>query len=221
MAALGEYVTFLDSDDEFLPEKLKKQIDTFKSDNRTNPKLGAVFTGAVIFDDALGRTVGQRGMMAQSILVRKECFEHVGLYDEDLPASTQWDMQLRLASKFEFGFDETPLCVIHQHDGARVWNPDNRSKALSILIGKHRDYFARHRGLGAGLAMAIGAEYLRQGRKTEARREFFRSIRLYPYWPTGHIYLLQSFLGTRVFFATQAVKERITRVYRSWLGGLG
>src|SRR4030066_2069221 len=54
--AAGEYIALLDSDDEWLPEKLEKQLQVFKESR--DEKLGLVYCGVVLIKD--NQKVGER-----------------------------------------------------------------------------------------------------------------------------------------------------------------
>src|SRR4030042_5461142 len=91
----AEYVAFLDDDDEWLPEKLGLEVDML---NRSPANVGGVYTGKVAIDRVSGKTLYQiipsnegdienrlRGENVvgtpSSVLVRRQCFEKVGLFD--------------------------------------------------------------------------------------------------------------------------------------------
>lgn len=106
--ATGEFVTFLDSDDEFLPEKLETLLGAF----RREPELGFAAGQAVLIDQD-GRELGEvfdRPLPANtselllgnplhvgSVLLRRSWQQRVGLFDETLRSYEDWDMWLRLA----------------------------------------------------------------------------------------------------------------------------
>jgi GT2 family glycosyltransferase len=50
-----------------------------------------------------------------SVLIKSAVFKEVGLFDEDLRASEDWDMWLRIAQKFHFDFIDLPLVQIRVH----------------------------------------------------------------------------------------------------------
>src|SRR5690606_40884465 len=51
----GEYVAFLDDDDEWLPEKLEAQMQVFRENS---PRMGAVYAGHRNVDRETGKTTG-------------------------------------------------------------------------------------------------------------------------------------------------------------------
>jgi glycosyltransferase involved in cell wall biosynthesis len=105
--ARGALLTFLDSDDLFLPEKLGLLVAALDE----NPHVGFVAGQAVLIDE-VSRPVGEvfdRGLPADrselllgnplhvgSVLLRREWQERVGLFDETLRSYEDWDMWLRL-----------------------------------------------------------------------------------------------------------------------------
>jgi hypothetical protein len=106
--ATGEFVTFLDSDDEFLPEKLETLLEAFERD----PSLGMAAGQAVLIDQD-GHELGEvfdRPLPAESselllgnplhvgsVLLRRSWQQRVGVFDETLRSYEDWDMWLRLA----------------------------------------------------------------------------------------------------------------------------
>jgi hypothetical protein len=106
--ARGSLLTFLDSDDLFLPEKLTLLRETLDA----NPRLGMVAGQAILIDE-LGEPLGEvfeRGFPSEisdlllgnplhvgSVLLRREWQARIGLFDETLRSYEDWDMWLRLA----------------------------------------------------------------------------------------------------------------------------
>lgn len=129
-AARGNLIAFLDSDDEWLPVKLEKQIEFLKK----NPEFSVVHTneiwqrngveikqsvqqkksGGRIFAELTERCL----IAASNVLIRKEVFEKIGLFDETFPVCEDFDLWLRIASQFDIGFLTEALSVKHAgHEG--------------------------------------------------------------------------------------------------------
>jgi glycosyltransferase involved in cell wall biosynthesis len=125
--AKGEYIALLDADDTWEPEKLSKQVPIL----RDNPAIGIVYTN-FRYMDADGRLLGspQRRYYSGRIsgrllvdnfvnsatcLVRRECFERLGYFDESYPMAIDYDLWLRFSTEYEFHFlDE----VLYNY---RIW----------------------------------------------------------------------------------------------------
>lgn len=111
--AHSDYVAFLDDDDEWLPTKLERQIELFQNGNDS---VGLVsVSGYILFEDTGKETeyynyYGYRehptyqdmlegdwvGSTSQP-LIKKECFDNVGMFSEDQPARQDYEMWIRIA----------------------------------------------------------------------------------------------------------------------------
>lgn len=122
------YIAFLDADDLWEKDKLEVQTRVLDSDR----KAGLVYTW-VAYIDSQGNPTGRvkkncsEGMVWSSLLthnivecgsvalVRRECFEKVGLFDESLRSIEDLDMWLRLAKHYPFRAIAKPLVYYRQH----------------------------------------------------------------------------------------------------------
>ena len=113
--ARGKYIAILDADDLWEPTKLEKQVDSL--DN--NPEVGLCYTWTALADsegNSTGRVVAShaQGNVWQQLtemnmvccgstpMIRRSCFDDVGLFDENLRFSEDWDMWLRIAAGISF-----------------------------------------------------------------------------------------------------------------------
>ncbi len=122
-AAKGNYLAFLDSDDLWFPEKLEKQADFFsehpdsqvchtgeiwiRNGRRIYPKKKHQKSGGFIFNRAVELCI----VSPSSIAIKKEIFSSVGGFDKKLPAAEDYDLWLRLLSRYPIGFIKEPLVV--------------------------------------------------------------------------------------------------------------
>ena len=116
----GPWIAFLDSDDEWLEHKLKEQM-RFAKENpvkiihseeiwvrngvRVNPHKKHQKSGGRIFKNSVDLCC----MSPSAIAIHRDLFLSEGLFREDFPVCEDYDLWLRLTSKFDVGFIEQPL----------------------------------------------------------------------------------------------------------------
>ena len=109
--ARGTWVALLDSDDEWLPDKIQTQLNELKSSpalrvchtneiwirngRRVNPMKKHDKHGGNIFFHCLPRCV----MSPSSVVLHRSLFDEVGMFDETLPVCEDYDLWLRIASQ--------------------------------------------------------------------------------------------------------------------------
>ena len=118
----GEWLAFLDSDDEWLPHKLEKQLDWsarekvgwvhsdeiwIRNGVRVNPRKKHRKSGGDIFEKCLKLCL----VSPSAVLMRRELFEEMGGFDEEFPVCEDYDLWLKMTSLYPVGFVSEPLIV--------------------------------------------------------------------------------------------------------------
>jgi glycosyltransferase involved in cell wall biosynthesis len=122
-AASGRFIAFLDSDDIWLPQKLSQQVDFFQSNPdalicqteeiwirnnvRVNPKKRHKKPSGMIFEPSLSLCL----VSPSAVMIKKNLFEEVGLFDETLPACEDYDLWLRVSCRHPVHLIDTPLII--------------------------------------------------------------------------------------------------------------
>jgi glycosyltransferase involved in cell wall biosynthesis len=146
------YISFLDSDDLFLPEKLSLLVPLLEKDAEIHLAAGQ----AVVIDekgrrrekqsenkipDPSSRFLLYNPLHVGSVLLRRACLEKIGLFDEDLRAYEDWDLWLRLLrAGYRIAWIDQPVSLYRFHeaqmtrDGTRM-----RTASLAVLNKTFRD----------------------------------------------------------------------------------
>ena len=150
-SAKSKWIAFLDSDDEWLPNKIEKQISLIKkyplykvchsdeiwirNDVRVNPMKKHRKYGGDIYKKCLPLCV----ISPSSIIIHKDIFNDVGFFDKNLPVCEDYDLWLRICSKYEVLFlDQKLVKKYGGHDdqlSKKYWGMDRyRVIALEKMI---------------------------------------------------------------------------------------
>lgn len=121
--AKRKWIALLDSDDEWLPGKLAKQMKFFldnpeysicqceeiwiRGGKRVNPMKKHKKYGGWIFERCLPLCV----VSPSAVIIERELLQRVGGFDEELPACEDYDLWLRIASKYPIGLISEALLV--------------------------------------------------------------------------------------------------------------
>jgi len=187
LAANGKYIAFHDSDDEWLPEKLERQVEVLDS---APPDVGVVFCDhwrfrngertyypapniqpedGLVFERALDD--GLKNIGTPTLLMRRACLEKSGLFDENMNRSVDLDLCIRLAKHFRFQRMPEPLMNVYM-TGDSITSGGERTgiAAAEAMFEKHYSDYLRNRTLFAKRAYWIGSYHLRNGDVRKGRR---------------------------------------------------
>ena len=146
-ASRGEWIAFLDSDDEWLPGKLQAQLNFFaahpeypicqteeiwiRNGTRVNPMKKHKKYGGMIFEKCLALCL----ISPSAVMIHRNLFDEVGLFDESLPACEDYDLWLRIAAKYPVGLIEKPYVMKyggHQDQRSREFPAMDRFRIYSL-----------------------------------------------------------------------------------------
>lgn len=119
----SNWIAFLDSDDEWLPQKLEKQKNQLEKHSgifishtneiwirngvRVNQMKKHQKYGGYIFDKCLDIC----RMSPSSVLIHNRVLEDIGLFDEKLQVCEDYDLWLRISSKYSVLFEKELLII--------------------------------------------------------------------------------------------------------------
>jgi glycosyltransferase involved in cell wall biosynthesis len=155
--ARGEYVAFLDDDDQWLPGKLAQQLELIEG---APPELGVVYGGYHVASQRSRRVVAtslpperplghsdfldSTGFMTSIPLIRRRCLEEVGLFDEELPGCQDVDLWIRLAERFAFQAVPGVLAIHNIHGRQISTNLKAKIRAKEMVLLKHASALMQH-----------------------------------------------------------------------------
>jgi hypothetical protein len=130
--SVSPFIAFIDADDEWLPEKLERQISLL----RRNKSLGMVCSHCLISESGseenrhiLVDDVPHSGRLFQhlvrncfvftpTVVVRRQCLEEIGLFNEALPVSEDFNLWLRIAARWEIAILPEVLAIVKKRSGS-------------------------------------------------------------------------------------------------------
>jgi len=152
--AKGELICFLDSDDLWNEKKIQMQVLWLENNKdsqvcytdeiwirngvRVNPMNRHRKYSGDIFRHCLGLCI----VSPSSVMIRAKLFDEIGNFDESLPACEDYDLWLRIASKYAFHFIEEPLIIKYgghsDQLSRKYWGMDRfRVVALKKLLDQN------------------------------------------------------------------------------------
>ena len=161
LASNGEYVAFLDDDDEWLPTKIEKQVEAMR-----DPSVGFVYCGAIReidmnpatrFSFPMDEARYKDGDVSKDILIRiittttttmmirRSILDYVGLFDENLKYWQEYELSIRVlqATKAKCVRENLILYRIIEGDKNRLSNKiSGWEDAVRYIENKHKDLIA-------------------------------------------------------------------------------
>lgn len=204
--ARGEFVHFLDADDFLLPTKIEKSYALFCQ----QPEIAVVYghgipvmadgvtiipqeqpplpSGWVFCDWLIGRMSGGTYGVTPTFMVRRDALLTVGGFNETQRAAEDWDLWLRLASRYPFAALDEPLVYY------RRLTSGLHTQRLTMARGRLQTYLAARNYHGradcidddaydrllAGRWYLVAVRHWEVGQRREAQHAFREALKLEP-----------------------------------------
>ncbi len=215
--ASGDFVAFLDDDDEWLPQKLEKQLQIFNNspDNvglvycgwlRVNPnnkiyqkqipsKRGYLFPWVVLHRNTLTGA-------ASVPMIKKSVYKKIGLYDVRVKTYEDYELYLRLARFYDFDFTPEPLVKIYEHKGYRLSDANHDQKKLEtelLVFNQFKDIIEKNKSAHSYYMQIFGGLCLRLNNFRAGRRYLVDAVKINPLNFVAYLQLLFSFGGVKFY----------------------
>jgi len=221
--AQGEYIAFQDSDDEWLPEKLEKQMKVLEN---ASSKVGVVYTGFWKIKDNnrvyipnmdiackewnIRRQILQGNFIGTpTAIVNRVCFVKMGLFDVALPRLQDWELWIRFSEFYEFKFINEPLVTAHYTPDSISANQDALTKALTLILEKHYEDFKKDGRILAKHQYSIGNLLCQNGEMGQGREYLSKAIRVYPLNIKCWAAIFVSLFGRSTYNKVVKLKRRV------------
>ena len=153
----GEFVAFLDSDDEFLPDKLSKQIECIVKYNAS--LCASDYT--IVYKDGSQSIIetkpGRKDQVLKDLLYcnyittgtligYRSCFLEEP-FDEILPRYQDWDLVLRLCQRFSIHLLRERTLVQYSQDVSitKSTNHEKTLRALKVVYNKNKKLYDKNK----------------------------------------------------------------------------
>lgn len=154
-ASEGDYIAFLDDDDEWVSSKLEAQMEVFKSDS----SIGMVYTGINVIYVKENLTYyslsGKGGDLSKdillknvvgatpSVMIKKDVLNESGYFDVDMPAKQDYDLWIRVCQLTNVGYVDQPLVNYYNYSGEKQisLSTEKHERAIEMIDKKYDSLF--------------------------------------------------------------------------------
>lgn len=224
LASKGEYIAFLDDDDEWFADKLQKQVEVLDD---SKPHICGVYSNRLFIEKVSGKVLSDNPGTDQlkgnllyqliikspihtsTVVVRKGCLDEVGLFDESISYMEDYDLWIRLSENWDFEYISKPLMKAYIHDRAHLsHNLEGQTKGRGRIIERYKHLFKKNRKSWGEFYICQGAEYCQLKQMKKGRQNIIKGIIKYPFNKIAYFHFFSSLLGADNY-------QRLRKFYKS------
>jgi len=223
-ASKGEYIAFLDDDDEWLPDKLQRQVELL---DHSQPNICGVYSNRLFIDKMSGKILSdnpgteqlQGNLLYQlmikspihtsTVVIIKKCLDEIGLFDETISYMEDRDLWIRLSMRWDFEYIPTPLTKAYFHGIAHLSNSlEGQTAGKERLLERYHHLLKNNRKAWGALYLCLGTQYCQLKQMKKGRKNIIKGIIKYPFSKMAYFHLFSSFFGPSNY-------QRLRNFYKS------
>ena len=227
--AQGQFITFVDSDDEFKDVKIEEELKILSQNESTGliyswfyrchnedvkeeyklslePKFGGNIFNELLYKNVIGNP---------SPLIRKECFDKVGKFDENMQSCQDWEMWIRISKDYNIEYLDKPLMKTTIHVSQISSNIGYKIQGMEYIYKKYRSYFNNNKKLSL-FFRKIGNFYSLNNERKKSIEYYIQSIKVDPFIIHNYIHLIV--ISLSITFHHKLLKRfSLTKIGNSYL----
>lgn len=235
----GSYIAFLDQDDLWLPSKTEKSLSKFKY----SEAIGLVHTGLIMESTEDQKKITKSGYSKRSIsrkikelflneapfytastvMVRKQCFDKLGLMDESLFGSDDKEMWIRImVNRYKIGCVEEALVIKREHASNTSKDPrrlKDSIKVSNLICSKYPSLRKYKQKRLSNVHYSFACSEQRTGKLDLlwTRKHLIKAVQYDRFNWRAYILILASFCGPIIFKLSLSFKDLIRDLFRGFI----
>ena len=126
-------------------------------------------------------------------MLRKNCLDEVGLFDETMSYMEDRDLWIRLSLKWAFEYINDPLSIAYVHKlGHLSESLAGQTAGREKLLKRYNKLFSKDKKSWSKLHLLQGAQYCQLKEMKKGRRNFIKAIKIYPFNLNAYFHLFSS-----------------------------
>ena len=184
----GDLIAFLDSDDEFLPEKLEKQVETFQNLDKdtalvTTNLFESKNRGPCYVPEQVNSAYVTPAIFPATVfsppsawMLLRKCVDQVGYFDENMAVNEDADYYVRILEKYRIYYLNQALSIKTPSFDRKGHYSEKYFSGKELFLKKHLLKMKKSRRYLSRFYFCLGKDYLNANKVVEAQKPFLNAF---------------------------------------------